>query len=706
MNSSTIQLLDLDPDFTDEKLEELFGDFGPIKRCFVIKPKKNQAKTRGIIQFGICDDVDKLFEDTKGQIKIDDEKSVHFKRIADEKQQNNTDKDLAQKEFDRQVAKQKKARLIVRNLPWKATDENMKGHFGKLGKVVDVNILKKKDGKMVGCAFVQYSNVAEAAKAIKELNGNNFLHRPIAIDWAVSKDRFQGQGSASVKEEPVDDTEVKTELIEDTEVKTEVKNPEEVKQNLLKIAGMPDKNDDDDDDLGSDAEDSDDDDDDNDEGDDDEDEEEEEKPKLLWTKGHDINENKTVFLRNLSFTSVEDDLRDMLQDNFGKVVFAKFVIDKVTEHPKGTAFVKFQKEDSANKCLEAISSDDGLWLDSRQIFGGMALRPDDAQTKMEAKRVQKEKKDSRNLYLSREGLVREGTQSAIGVSKKDLELRTLLEKRKKQMLKDLNRFISTTRLCIRNLPEKINQPTLKRLIMKNAPKDSKITECRVMKDMKTEKNKGFAFVEFSDHQMALGTLRSMNNNPDVFTKDQRPIVEFSIENKKVLNAKMKRLEKSREKNPTFNKDAVKGSKGSKENKKPKKSKPVATEEGGNESSDEETEREKFMGSQGKPGHTSMPTHSGPKIRHKRPAISRKDLKKREKDLKNPKKRKAINQAAPTTESSVSDEPAKKKAKKSKPKTKAEIKDIRDDKKFNQMVSAYKQKLQSSSGSSKKQKWFD
>ena len=26
----------------------------------------------------------------------------------------------------------------------------------------DVNILKKKDGKMVGCAFVQFSSVAEA----------------------------------------------------------------------------------------------------------------------------------------------------------------------------------------------------------------------------------------------------------------------------------------------------------------------------------------------------------------------------------------------------------------------------------------------------------------------------------------------------------------------------------------------------------------
>jgi hypothetical protein len=58
--------------------------------------------------------------------------------------------------------------------------------------------------------------------------------------------------------------------------------------------------------------------------------------------------------------------------------------------------------------------------------------------------------------LAREGLVREGTQAAIGVSKADLSLRVLLEKRKRQMLKDLNRFISSQRLCIRNIPEEID----------------------------------------------------------------------------------------------------------------------------------------------------------------------------------------------------------------------------------------------------------
>ena len=36
-----------------------------------------------------------------------------------------------------------------------------------LPQVVDVNILRKPDGRMVGCAFVEFRKVIEATKAIK-----------------------------------------------------------------------------------------------------------------------------------------------------------------------------------------------------------------------------------------------------------------------------------------------------------------------------------------------------------------------------------------------------------------------------------------------------------------------------------------------------------------------------------------------------------
>ena len=54
-----------------------------------------------------------------------------------------------------------------------------------------------------------------------------------------------------------------------------------------------------------------------------------------WPKtGHDVGENKTVFVRNLGFESEESDLKAMLEENFGRVLFARMVIDKATGHPK------------------------------------------------------------------------------------------------------------------------------------------------------------------------------------------------------------------------------------------------------------------------------------------------------------------------------------------------------------------------------------
>ena len=60
---STLHVANVPLDTSDELLEELFSDIGPIKRCFVVQPKLPGAKkTFGIVQFAFSDDAQKAFK--------------------------------------------------------------------------------------------------------------------------------------------------------------------------------------------------------------------------------------------------------------------------------------------------------------------------------------------------------------------------------------------------------------------------------------------------------------------------------------------------------------------------------------------------------------------------------------------------------------------------------------------------------------------
>ena len=48
-----------------------------------------------------------------------------------------------------------------------------------------------------------------------------------------------------------------------------------------------------------------------------------------------------MFVKNVPFSANNDDLRNCMEQ-YGQVIYALICIDPVTEHSKGTAFVKFQ----------------------------------------------------------------------------------------------------------------------------------------------------------------------------------------------------------------------------------------------------------------------------------------------------------------------------------------------------------------------------
>jgi len=207
------------------------------------------------------------------------------------------------------------------------------------------------------------------------------------------------------------------------------------------------------------------------------------------------------------------------------------------------AFAKFKSKESAEQCLKEGAQGDSprLFIDGQQLNITLAL-PKNKVIELENAKHNKHK-DKRNLYLAKEGLIYPNSPAAAGVSQADLKKRVQQEERKRKMLQNNHYFISDRRLCIHNLPPSINDTKLRELFQKAAnDKSAQILWAKVMcnrskTDNKLGNSKGFGFVEFSDHVHALKALRHLNNNPEIFTPDKRPIVEFSVENMVALNRK-------------------------------------------------------------------------------------------------------------------------------------------------------------------------
>lgn len=290
--------------------------------------------------------------------------------------------------------------------------------------------------------------------------------------------------------------------------------------------------------------------------------------------------NDTIFIRNLSFDTEEDDLKKFVEDNFGQTVYCLICRDKETDESKGTAFAKFKDPEDYVKCLKDFKDKDSqtkFHIDGRNLMIFPALSRD----KIEETKLKSEKKDKRNLALAKEGYIHPKSDEAEELSKNDLEKRKTLDMRKRELIKNLHNFVSDTRLCIHNLPASMDDQRLKNIFYDNLKIDfpaMKIIECRVMRNKKGSgqlgASKGFGFVAFSKHEHALGALRKLNNNPSVFSRDKRPIVEFSIENLVALNKKKTRLVNSQRKNMAIQPKKSPLPSGEKQNDLPKKTKKI------------------------------------------------------------------------------------------------------------------------------------
>ena len=80
-------------------------------------------------------------------------------------------------------------RLFVGNLPYQATEDDLRTHFAQAGKPTQiVRPLDRETGRARGFAFVEYAERSEAEAAIKQFDGQLFMGRPLAVSEARARE--------------------------------------------------------------------------------------------------------------------------------------------------------------------------------------------------------------------------------------------------------------------------------------------------------------------------------------------------------------------------------------------------------------------------------------------------------------------------------------------------------------------------------------
>ncbi|KAG6001782.1 hypothetical protein E4U21_003799 [Claviceps maximensis] len=464
----------------NESLADFFSQHFPVKHAVVVVDQ-NTKESRGYGFVTLADADDAIAAKNALDKKEWDGKRIRID-IA-EPRKRGTAEAIQEAESTKKARAEaaKPPKLIVRNLPWSIkTSDHLSQLFRSYGKVKYAD-LPQKNGKLRGFGFVTIRGRKNAEKAVECVNGKEIDGRTLAVDFAVDKatwdeqhEKEQDNEEASPPSEGDEADEADEAAVEEDDAPSvgSDEKPQKNKQrdeldadleNFMKnhMQNMEDE-------------------------DDEEEHQDEAEQNKRPLKQHTTDNTSTVFIRNLPFTTTDEQLKGFFS-HFGAVRYARVVFDKVTEKAAGTGFVCFVHESDAKSCIKeaprpkasAPNSKPSLLMDEnadptgKYTMDGRLLQVAQAVNKAEAANLadtslaKRREKDKRRLYLLSEGAIQRGSPLFDFLSPSEIQMRQASAmQRKKLIMGNPSLHVSLTRLALRNLPRNFGSKELKELARK------------------------------------------------------------------------------------------------------------------------------------------------------------------------------------------------------------------------------------------------
>jgi cold-inducible RNA-binding protein len=86
-------------------------------------------------------------------------------------------------------------KLYVGNLPYTATDSEIRSLFEQVGEIAEVSVIMDREtGRSKGFGFVEMATEEGAQEAIRKFNGYQLNNRPLTVNEARPREERSGSG--------------------------------------------------------------------------------------------------------------------------------------------------------------------------------------------------------------------------------------------------------------------------------------------------------------------------------------------------------------------------------------------------------------------------------------------------------------------------------------------------------------------------------
>ncbi|KAG9456829.1 hypothetical protein H6P81_001337 [Aristolochia fimbriata] len=188
---TNLYMKNIDPDITEELLEEKFSEFGKIANLVISKDSNGNSRGFGFVNYENPDDAKQAMEKMTG-VQLGS-KIMYVARAQKKAEREQILRHQFEERRNEQMQKYKGSNVYIKNIDDDVNDEDLRQYFSQCGTITSVKLMRDERGISRGFGFVCFSTPDEANKAVSTLHGYMFHRKPLYVAIAQRKEDRRAQ---------------------------------------------------------------------------------------------------------------------------------------------------------------------------------------------------------------------------------------------------------------------------------------------------------------------------------------------------------------------------------------------------------------------------------------------------------------------------------------------------------------------------------